>query len=61
MELEEYLLEAGERGIVIVPFDTADLFRVTPGDVLRAVKELGWTEVRVGGKIGWTSCKTMTG
>ena len=50
----EYLEEAGDRGILVVPFDTAPHFHVTPGDVLRAVKERGWVERKTeGGKFGW--------
>lgn len=52
--MEEYLAEAGERGIIVVPFDVAPHFNVTPGDVLMAVKELGWIEKKTeDGKFGW--------
>jgi bifunctional DNA-binding transcriptional regulator/antitoxin component of YhaV-PrlF toxin-antitoxin module len=52
--LSEYLDEIGARGIIVVPFDVAKYFNVSPGDVLRAAKELGWVERKTeDGKFGW--------
>jgi hypothetical protein len=52
--LREYLEEAGEREVIVVPFDVAPYFKVSPGDVLRAAKELGWVEQKTeNGKFGW--------